>query len=202
MLPGTCVNPGELTIETVPQAQRPPPGWWRALGATGSSFRCGVSGPEQSACSRQRGPGSPSPPHPWCWLGGGLRGYPGNSLGSPTLDSRLNGYSQGRRAASAPGPLWDWPPRPCPFWSAARLVHRRLCSRRPGSTRPVWLPRRLLVQLGWGGPGWGWHQHACGQCVSEAVCVWGSVCGRSSVCVQCVRGSVCVQCVCSVGQCV
>lgn len=122
-----------------------------------------------------------------------LRGYPGNTLGSPPLDSRLNGYSQGRHAASAPGPLRDWPPRPCPFWSGARPVHGRLCSRRPGSTWPVWLPRRLLRAAGVGrGPAGGWRQCVWGSvCVQ---CVWGSVCSVC-VCVQCVWDCVCVQCV-------
>lgn len=166
-----CVDPGELTVETVPQAQRPPPagGGPRGPGAVASAA---PSQAQSSPPAPGRGEGLGALRRPT--LGAGLeerlRGYPGNTLGSPPLDSRLNGYSQGRHAASAPGPLRDWPPQPCPFWSGARPVHRRLCSRRPGSTWPVWLPRRLLRAAGVGrGPAGGWRQ-----------CVWGIVC------VQCV----------------
>ena len=151
-----CVDPGELTVETVPQAQRPPPagGGPRGPGAVASAA---PSQAQSSPPAPGRGEGLGALRRPT--LGAGLeerlRGYPGNTLGSPPLDSRLNGYSQGRHAASAPGPLRDWPPQPCPFWSGARPVHRRLCS----------------VQLGWGGARLGVGVSVCGAlCVCS---VWG-----------------------------
>lgn len=53
-------------------------GWWRAPGPAGSSFCCAFSGTEPSGRpGRGAGPGSPSPPRPWCWL----RGTPGTVWG-------------------------------------------------------------------------------------------------------------------------
>ena len=123
----------------------------------------------------------------------GLRGHPGNSLGSPPLDSRLSGYSQGRCAAAALGPPRDWPLRPCLSWSGAPAGSQEalLQAARQHSACTA-AAASALCSWGGEGPGWGVDmQRACGQCV------WGSVC-------LCARAVCLGQCVCAVclGQCV
>ena len=70
-------------------------GWWRAPGPAGSSFCCAFSGTEPSGCpGRGAGPGSPSPPRPWCWL------FPQEQSGVPSPGLEAQWLLPGRRAAS------------------------------------------------------------------------------------------------------